>query len=163
MEQDELLRFRSYLRKLERQVVRSLKEQTSCCGVTMAQCHVLLEIGEHETIGNSELSGRLGLDPSTLSRTVDGLVQAGLLERRQDPGDRRACLLLLTARGVEIIREIDSHCNRFYAEILKEVPREKQDLLLQALACLVDVLGAKTECLSRKATLNSISRLKNEN
>ncbi len=147
MEKDELVKFRSYLRKLERQVVRSLKEQTSCCGVTMAQCHVLLEIGGQESIGNSELSGRLGLDPSTLSRTVDGLVQAGLLERRQDPGDRRACLLLPTARGVETIREIDSHCNRFYAEILKEVPREKQDLLMQALAYLVDVLGAhKKEC-----------------
>lgn len=41
-------------------------------------------------------------DPSTVSRQVAGLVRAGLVERRPDPDDGRACLLAASAEGLRV-------------------------------------------------------------
>ncbi|MCU1657026.1 MAG: transcriptional regulator, MarR family [Pseudonocardiales bacterium] len=53
----------------------------------------------------SALADRLESDPSTISRQVATLVKHGLLERRADPADGRACLLVLTAAADEVLRE----------------------------------------------------------
>ena len=55
----------------ERLTARQLKEESCCRGVTLAQCHTILEIEELGQATTVELSKRLGLDKSTLSRTID--------------------------------------------------------------------------------------------
>ncbi|TFW31117.1 MarR family winged helix-turn-helix transcriptional regulator [Massilia horti] len=45
------------------------------------------------------LADALGLEASSLVRVVDHLIEAGLLERREDPQDRRAKILELTGEG----------------------------------------------------------------
>ena len=49
------------------------------------------------------LAQAFGLDPSTITRQVQALEHAGLVERRPDPTDRRASLLDLTAQGREVL------------------------------------------------------------
>lgn len=161
MKKSDLKMFRSSMRAIERRVARSLKEQTACCGVTSAQCHVLLEISALKPVGIAELSARLGLDPSTLSRTVDGLVRAGLLERSENPADRRACLLQLTEQGSATCRSIEDFCDRFYTDMLKPIPRKKQYDLLQAMALLVEIFaaergpGSREHCPDRPRSISS--------
>jgi DNA-binding MarR family transcriptional regulator len=46
-------------------------------------------------------------DPSTVSRQVAGLVRDGLLERRADPGDGRASLLVLTEKAANLLADHD--------------------------------------------------------
>ena len=101
-----LTSFRRQLRVLEREVIRELEAQTDCCGVTLAQCHVLLELAD-SILSLSGLSELLSLDRSTLSRTVDGLVKAGLVERSDDPSDRRTLRLVLTPAGTAKVAYID--------------------------------------------------------
>jgi DNA-binding MarR family transcriptional regulator len=109
--------FRRDLRVLEREIVRQLEGETTCCAVTLPQCHVLLELSFGD-LSLSGLTGALDLDKSTLSRTVEGLVQAGLVERSVDPTDRRAVRLRLTPSGRERVAAIDGTCNRYYADLL---------------------------------------------
>lgn len=45
------------------------------------------------------LADALGLEPSSLVRVVDLLIESGLIERHEDPQDRRAKLLQLTQEG----------------------------------------------------------------
>ncbi|MEP7179046.1 MAG: MarR family transcriptional regulator, partial [Pseudonocardiales bacterium] len=54
---------------------------------------------------SSELAERIESDPSTVSRQVATLVDDGLLERRADPEDGRACLLVPTAKGHAVLSE----------------------------------------------------------
>jgi len=54
---------------------------------------------------SSELAERIESDPSTVSRQVAALVKDGLLERRADPVDGRACLLVPTAKGEAVLSE----------------------------------------------------------
>lgn len=118
--------FRRNLRVLEREIVRQLQSETACCGVTLAQCHVLLELSRAGTLSLSDLAGLMQLDPSTLSRTVDGLVKAGLVVRAADPHDRRAVRLSCTPRGSGRVAAIDDGCNRQYAALLDRVSAHRR-------------------------------------
>jgi DNA-binding MarR family transcriptional regulator len=52
----------------------------------------------------SDLAGRLHLSPSGMTRRIDGLVRAGLVERRQCPTDRRGSNAVITETGVQALR-----------------------------------------------------------
>ena len=49
------------------------------------------------------LATAFGLDPSTITRQVQALEEAGLAARQTDPSDRRASILDLTANGREVL------------------------------------------------------------
>lgn len=83
--------------------------------------HVLLRVlHEDGPMRGSTLAEALGLDKSTVSRRVASLVQEGLIERRADPDDGRACILVPTAAGCEVIDENSRRRLDFFAQILAE-------------------------------------------
>jgi DNA-binding MarR family transcriptional regulator len=140
----DIRQFRRALRDFER--LTSLQLKNCCSGVTLPQCLVLLET---EEIGNptvGRLAARLRLDNSTLSRTIDGLVGKGVLERIQDDRDRRAVRIRLTEAGRTLCREIhrenDAHCRRVFAKVppaeRSSVIREFERLVHAFLACETD-------------------------
>ncbi|MEO3777497.1 MarR family transcriptional regulator [Micromonospora sp. B11E3] len=61
-----------------------------------------------------ELALRAGLDPSTVSRVVAGLVAHGLVERRTDPTDKRASVLAVTPAGRAVLADTDD----WYGQVL---------------------------------------------
>jgi DNA-binding MarR family transcriptional regulator len=68
--------------------------------------HVVLKcLASDGPMRSSELAERIESDPSTVSRQVAALVKEGLLERRADPVDGRACLLVPTAKADAVLRE----------------------------------------------------------
>jgi DNA-binding MarR family transcriptional regulator len=129
--------FRGHLRVLEREVVRQLEGETTCCGVTLAQCHALLELSSSE-LSLTSLAAALDLDTSTLSRTVEGMVKAGLVERAVDAADRRSVRLTLTPTGRERIATINEMCNRHYAALLGELSATDQRRVVRAVRLLAD-------------------------
>lgn len=131
--------FRRDLRVLEREIARQLEGQTSCCGVTLAQCHALLELAYGE-VSLGGLAAALDLDISTLSRTVEGLVKAGLVERSADPSDRRAVRLTLTGAGRERVATINEMCNRDYARVLGELKEADRRTVVRAVRVLADLM-----------------------
>jgi DNA-binding MarR family transcriptional regulator len=130
--------FRGQLRQLERQIELNLANQTDCCGVTVAQCHVLLEVEASGEAAIGTLADSLELDASTLSRTVDGLVRAGLIERREDPENRRRQLVRLTPAGREKADFINGSCDSFYRDLLRRLPEGQANAVLSALPLLVE-------------------------
>jgi DNA-binding MarR family transcriptional regulator len=127
--------FRRHLRVLEREVVSQLEADTGCCGVTLAQCHTLIELAASE-LSLTGLASALGLDSSTLSRTVDGLVRAGLVERAEDASDRRSLRLTLTPAGRAKVAFIDGTCNRYYADLLAGMSERDQRSVVRAVGLL---------------------------
>jgi DNA-binding MarR family transcriptional regulator len=143
--------FRRDLRVLEREVVRQLEGETTCCGVTLAQCHVIVELTAG--ISLTGLAAVLGLDTSTLSRTVEGLVKGGLVERTQDPADRRCICVTLTAAGRDKVAEIDERCNRYYAALLAGMSEKDQRQVVRTVRLLADGmrrLRAPQQCCGPK-------------
>jgi len=163
MDRQRVRLLRKHLRVIEREVERQLKAQTSCCGVTPAQCHALLELAD---LGESSLAGlarRLGLDASTLSRTVDGLVRSGYVSRRAEPDNRRAVRLALTPAGRRTVDSIDGLCDRFYQDALAGIPGARQAELAESLAMISELFTRMGEvCVTADAARCRAGRRQDE-
>jgi DNA-binding MarR family transcriptional regulator len=86
-----------------RLVRRSFDARARAKGVTKAQWQVLLVLSRSEGINQAGLADRLEVENITLCRMVDRLQEAGLVERRPDPADRRAWRLFLTPAAHPVI------------------------------------------------------------
>jgi DNA-binding MarR family transcriptional regulator len=137
MKQNNIRSFRKSLRLFERLTAQQLKEDSCCQGVTLAQCHTILEIEDLGRATSVELSKRLGLDKSTLSRTIDGLVNIGLIDRVAHPTDRRFTLLSLTAKGQEVADQINQSNDDFYSRVFEGIENESHDKVIENFEKLV--------------------------
>jgi DNA-binding MarR family transcriptional regulator len=131
-----LTNLRGDLRVLEREIDLLLKSEAGCCGVTMIQCHVLLELVSAENVSLKELEERLQTDKAALSRTVETLVQEGLAERRPNDKDRRFVRVALTQEGREKAAAINETCNRSYTALFAQIPGEKHDIVAESIGLL---------------------------
>jgi DNA-binding MarR family transcriptional regulator len=132
--------FRAKLREIERAVWQQTKSEALCCGVTMPQCHAILEIGKAGELNLKDLAARLGLDNSTLSRTVESLVQGGLAGRTPSKDDRRATVIRLNEKGRAALDRINSSWNRICRDIFRNIPREKHEQLIESLSIVAELL-----------------------
>jgi DNA-binding MarR family transcriptional regulator len=151
MESKAIELFRAKLREIERAVWMQTKSEALCCGVTMAQCHAIMEIGEAGELNLKDLSARLGLDNSTLSRTVESLVQDGLAERTPSTEDRRATIIRLNKKGREARDRINSIWNRICRDMFQGIAREKHAHLIESVSIVADLL---TGCCRGQCSAN---------
>jgi DNA-binding MarR family transcriptional regulator len=135
-----IIEFRNNIRILEREIEKYLKTETACCGVTFSQCHILLELELRGECSITQLAAILELDNSTLSRVIDGMVNAGLIERQVNPQDRRAAIVRLTEQGQTVANTINHQCNGFYQRVFQHLPQEKHTLVIEIIAMLSTAL-----------------------
>jgi len=91
-------------------------------GTTRAQWIVLFRLREQEGLSQVDLAEVLELQPISLVRLLDRLVQHGLLERRHDPKDRRANRLFLTVKGRQLVDDLDGLRDSIASEVLQDIP-----------------------------------------
>ena len=140
MDHSQITHLRAKLRQLDRLSGGVFEVQTDCCGLTKAQCHTLLEIGMREQSSLVELAGGLGLDTSTLSRTIQGLVMLGLVRRRPSKADRRYVEISLSPEGRKVFDRIENLNTSFYARVLDSLPEEKRQHILECMEIFVDAV-----------------------
>ncbi|MFO7682979.1 MAG: MarR family transcriptional regulator [Chloroflexota bacterium] len=116
---------------------QALEERLREQGETLSSLqHGILRMLQFQPLTISEISQRLGLDPSTLVRSVDALERKGLAERGSDPHDRRRNPVHLTDRGralmlaVPIIAPQDATWQAL-AAVGEETAVQLRDLLRQ--------------------------------
>jgi DNA-binding MarR family transcriptional regulator len=136
MNLDDIRLFRDSVRCLQRSLGWQAKTDADCCGITVAQCHALLEIGNKKELSLVDLSGALGLDSSTLSRTIDTMVSGELVERNANPEDRRYVTLKLAGKGQVIYDRINQTFDQFYKAIFARIPVDKHHQVLESIGLL---------------------------
>lgn len=102
-------------------------------GTTRAQWIVLFRLREQEGLSQVDLAEVLELQPISLVRLLDRLVEHGLLERRHDPRDRRANRLFLTAAGRQLVDDLDSLRDSIAENVLQDVSVASIETTLQTL------------------------------
>ena len=90
-------------------------------GTTRAQWIVLFRLREQEGLSQVDLADVLELQPISLVRLLDRLVEHGLLERRPDPRDRRANRLFLTKSGRRLVDDLDSLRDAIAGDVIRDV------------------------------------------
>ena len=78
---------------------RAFDERVRAIGITGPQARLLLALERSPGENQAFHAERLEVEPITLCRMVDRMEESGLVERRNDPSDRRARLLYLTPRA----------------------------------------------------------------
>jgi MarR family transcriptional regulator, transcriptional regulator for hemolysin len=93
-------------------------------GTTRAQWIVLFRLRQQEGLSQVDLADVLELQPISLVRLLDRLVEHGLLERQPDPRDRRANRLFLTQSGRQLVDDLDSLRDAIATDVLRDVPTD---------------------------------------
>ena len=97
---------------------RRFDERARLIGVTRTQWRTLTTLARHEGLNQGSLADLLEVEPITLCRMIDRLEEAGLVERRRDPGDRRAWLIYLTAKAGPILAQIRTLADSMFEQAL---------------------------------------------
>src|SRR6201998_4130279 len=102
-------------------------------GTTRAQWIGLFRLRQQEGLSQVDLADVLELQPISLVRLLDRLVEHGLLERRDDPKDRRASRLFLTESGKQLVDDLDSLRDAIATDVLRGVSEDSIETSLAAL------------------------------
>lgn len=86
---------------------KALDEKLADHRLTSAQFCVLSKLFEEEGLTQTELANRLHIESPTLVRTLDRMEASGIIERRRDPGDRRAYHIHLLPKGKQLRGLVD--------------------------------------------------------
>jgi len=142
MNTQKISKLREKMRILERESMGALDQEQTCCGLTLSQCHTVMEIGLKGDMSLVDLASALGLDTSTLSRTIQGLVLIGLVERKTNEKDRRYVVLSLSEQGRKVYGEIDGVYNAFLAGVFERLPAEVHERILEDIGLFADAVLA---------------------
>ena len=102
-------------------------------GLTRAQCKVLGYLARNEGINQAGLADLLEIKPMTLVRQIDRMEGDGWIERRPQPGDRRARRLVLTDKARPILARILDLSNEVRAESFAGLSKDDGKQLIELL------------------------------
>jgi DNA-binding MarR family transcriptional regulator len=137
---DDLSQLWECVRILTRKLGLLEKSEASCCGVSLTQCHVLVELGRAGSISVNYLANLLGLDKSTMSRTINTLVEQDLVTRETDPRDRRCLSIGLTGKGHILYLKIENSMKQYYQAACASLLADKREQVLESLEIMVNSL-----------------------
>ena len=115
-------------------------------GLSMPQISILMQLHHKGPCGMSQVSDRFDITAAAASQLVDKLFQAGYLERTEDPTDRRAKLLTLSAKGEELIQQGTEERYRWMDDLTSKLSREEQLKVVEAL----DILTKAAQSMDEK-------------
>lgn len=109
-------------------------------GMSRAKWAVLARLDRFEGLKQAELADMLDLQPITLTRLLDGLCENGLIERRPDPGDRRAKRLFLTPAARPLLERLGILGGELMDTALAGLDASRVAALLEDLSLIKDNL-----------------------
>lgn len=112
---------------------RRFDEMSRDTGITSPQWRVLVSVHCNPGINQGTLADMLDVEPITTCRMVDRLEQAGLVERRHDPNDRRAWQIFLTGAAMPLIDGMKDRASLLNTAALAGLSKSDQSNLVQML------------------------------
>ncbi len=115
-------------------------------GLSMPQISILMQLHHKGPCGMSQVSDRFDITAAAASQLVEKLVQAGYLDRTEDPTDRRAKLLTLSAKGEKLVQQGTEERYRWMDDLTSKLSREEQQKVVEAL----DILTKAAQSMDEK-------------
>jgi MarR family transcriptional regulator for hemolysin len=121
------------LKDLSRLYVQRFEQRAAVHGLTLPQCKALVYLATNEGISQVQLAERIDIEPMSLVRILDHMESEELVERRNDPADRRARCLYLKAKAKPLLEEIGHWSELTLCEAFAGVPKKQTDLVISLL------------------------------
>lgn len=107
-------------------------------GLSMPQFGILMQLHYRRDCGISDLSDRFDITNAAASQLVDKLFQSGLIQREEDPQDRRAKRLNLTEKGRALIQKGIEERYRWVDQLVGKLTADQRTQLGEALMILTE-------------------------
>jgi DNA-binding MarR family transcriptional regulator len=117
--------FREFSSELGRRLARD--------GVTPGQWRFLRVLWEEDAITQRELSQRVGAKEATTARSIRSLLRSGLVERRDDPLDKRKFMILLTRRARRLEGKLLPYVTEVHEVALRGIEPEEVEVACSVL------------------------------
>jgi DNA-binding MarR family transcriptional regulator len=127
---------RHFMDVVMQHTLRERAQMAKGIGISMHQLGILMQINFHGNCGISEISDRFDITNAAASQLVDKLVQSSLIQRQEDPHDRRAKLLNLTEKGKELIKQGMERRYRWVEDLAQKISAEEREQVREALAIM---------------------------
>ena len=121
-----------------RRSMRDFRRFMGATDLSFSQISVLMRLFHGKNSGVSEIGDQLGVSNAAASQAVDRLVQMGLIERTEDPDDRRAKRLALTQKGCELMEKGIEARGKWIEGLTDALTPEQQALITSALHLLTE-------------------------
>lgn len=115
---------------------RSLAEVEEA--VTLTQFRTMVVLRAHGPARLNRLSERLQVNASTTLRTVERLIAAGLVDRRENAEDRREVVIELTQRGRQLVDDVTQRRRSAIEDIVRVMPARQRSALVDALLAFAE-------------------------
>ncbi|MBX3564965.1 MAG: MarR family transcriptional regulator [Sphingomonas sp.] len=112
---------------------RRFDERARTSGATGAQWRTLKILERSEGLNQGQLADMLEVEPITACRMIDRLEEAGLVERRRDPADRRAWRIFLTGKARPVLTELKDIAGGMIEEALQGLSARQREELIGSL------------------------------
>jgi len=112
---------------------RRFDERARKSGATGPQWRTLKILERHEGLNQGQLAELLEVEPITCCRMIDRLEEAGLVERRRDPADRRAWRIYLTEKARPVLAELHEIASAMIETALRGLGAAERDALIASL------------------------------
>lgn len=124
-------------------IVKMYNEQAATQGSTMATGFALISIDPEQGTPSTALGPKMGMEATSLSRTLKMMEEKGLITRRRNPEDGRSVLIDLTDFGLEM-REFSKTVVKSFDYLVKtEIEPEKLKTFLEVAYKINDLVSTK--------------------
>jgi len=130
------------LGETSRMLRRHFNRHATSLGATSAQWRAMFRLSREPGMKQVELAERLDVEPITAGRIVDRLEEAGLVERRRDPVDRRVWRLYLTDKAEPVIENLKGIAEGLLAGALAGIGPDEIAALRATMARIRENVGA---------------------
>lgn len=134
----------SEIQKLARLTYILEKNTFKLKGFTSSQAYTLLELLSDGGIPMKEISKKMALDCSTMTRNISKLVDLGLVERASCPQDKRVTKIRLTGLGEEKAKEIKDGFITHFTKVVCKLPKDQFDTIFTGINLLIEALEKET-------------------
>lgn len=124
-------------------VAKMYNEEASKKGSTMATGFALLSIDPENGAPSTSLGPKMGMEATSLSRTLKTMEEKGLIYRKKNPHDGRGVLIYLTPFGVEMRNFSKEVVFSFDLAVRKYVSQEKLDIFLEVFQTINELISSK--------------------
>lgn len=125
------------LRHAWHKVSRMYNQKAKVHGLTMSIGFILLVVDKEGT-PSTQLGPRMGMEPTSLSRTLKTMEKKGYIYREIDGEDRRKVLVFLTPEGLELRKEVRKVVLSFNQKVLNNIPEEKLAVFFEVMGVVDD-------------------------
>jgi DNA-binding MarR family transcriptional regulator len=119
------------LRATWQAVSRMYNEEATKYGATMATGFALLSIDKEKGTPSTALGPKMGMEPTSLTRTLKSMEEKGLIIKKKNPNDGRGVLIYLTDYGKEKRALSKSTVIQFNESIKKHISDEKWEHFIE--------------------------------